>query len=64
MYRFLTNFRWIRKSAGKNWRLLDSSFLVDGSKPTWYNWDIVAADPTMMKMINVGYITILKSESY
>jgi hypothetical protein len=63
MYRFLTNFRWIRKLAGKEWKLLDCSFLVD-DKPLWYNWAIVEADPNMMKMIDVGYITILESESY
>jgi hypothetical protein len=62
MYRFLTNFRWIRKSAGKNWKLLDS-FLAN-QKPTWYNWDLVQTNSLMMNMINAGYITILDSESY
>jgi hypothetical protein len=62
MYRFLTNFRWIRKSAGKNWKLLES-FLAN-QKPTWYNWDLVQTNPSMMKMIDDGFITILESESY
>jgi hypothetical protein len=62
MYRFLTNFRWIRKSAGKNWKLLDS--FSASQKPTWYRWDLVQTNPLMMKMIDTGLITILESESY
>ena len=62
MYRFLTNFRWIRKSTGKNWKLLDS--FLSNQKPTWYNWDLVQTNPLMMRMIDTGLITILESESY
>ena len=62
MYRFLTNFRWIRKLLGRNWKLIGSSFVDDS--PIWFNWDIANADPKTMSLIDDGFITILERESY
>jgi hypothetical protein len=62
MYKFLTNYRWFRKLLGRNWELLGS--ITDETESTWFNWDLVITNPLMMRMVDDGIVTILKSESY